>query len=95
MSDWQRARRLPVFVDEDQWRRAYAAAKETVQLLFSQGKIDVPSGPVNGSLDAVAVEIATAALRAAAQDDEGDISDLVGVHIDEIGSSTSKGQGRS
>lgn len=71
-----------MFVDEDQWARAFKAAQIQVDTLYAQGLIDVPGGSVNGTLHRVAVEIATAALRAAAQDDEGDISDVPGVHID-------------
>ena len=78
-----------MIVDEDQWARAFNAAKSVVEVLYSQGKIDIPSGhPVNGSLHSVAVEIATAALRAAARDDEGDISEVSGVRIDEITNGT-------
>lgn len=86
MSELERVGRLPVFVDEDQWARAYQAAKDTVELLFSQGLIEVPGGPAE--LTTVATRIATAALRAAAEDVSGDIGDVPGVHIDEIGNHT-------
>lgn len=80
----ERARRLPVYIDEEQWERAFKAAKQQVDHLYATGLIDVPSGPVNGKLHDAAVQIATAALRAAAQDDEGDISDVSGVHVDKV-----------
>lgn len=82
MSELQRARRLPVFIDEDQWSRAFEAAKWQVDLLYSAGLIDVPSGSVNGRLHDAAVQIATAALRAAAQGDEGDIAEVPGIRVD-------------
>ena len=70
-----------MFIDEEQWSRAYEAAKQQVEVLYSTGKIEIPLGGVNGTLRDVAVQIATAALRAAAQDDSGDIGDLPGVHV--------------
>jgi len=90
MSELQEVRRLPVFVDEDQWERAVKAAESELELLYSQGMIDVPTGPVNGTLHRVAVSIARRALVAASAP-EGDISELPGVHIDEIGSQTATG----
>jgi hypothetical protein len=80
----ERARRLPVFIDEEQWSRAFKAAKRQVDILYANGLIDVPSGPVNGKLHEAAVKIATAALRAAAQDDDGDVGDLPGVRVEEM-----------
>ena len=73
-----------MFIDEEQWSRAFDAARAQVETLYTQGLIDVPCGRVNGTLAKVAVQIATAALRAAAQDDEGDLTDLPGVSIDEV-----------
>ena len=70
-----------MFIDEGQWSRAFEAAQLQVETLYSQGLIEVPHGKVNGTLRAVAIKIATAALRAAAQDDEGDIGDLPGVEV--------------
>jgi len=90
VSGLERVGRLPVFIDEGQWSRAFEAAKRQVDTLYSQGLIDVPTGRVNGSLHRAAIEIATAALRAAAQDDEGDISDVGGVTVSQITNSTAK-----
>ena len=84
MTELQRVRRLPVFIDEEQWSRAFKAAMEQVDALYSSGVIDVPHGKVNGTLHHIAVKIATAALRAAAQDDDGDISDVPGVQVAQI-----------
>ena len=72
-----------MYVDEDQWERAVKAAESELELLYSQGMIDVPTGPVNGTLHRVAVSIARRALLAATEP-EGDVSDLPGVRIDEI-----------
>jgi hypothetical protein len=82
----ERARRLPVFIDEEQWERAFKAAKLQVDQLYASGQIDVPSGCVSGRLHAAAIQIATAALRAAAQDDVGDIGDgeLEGVTVSQV-----------
>lgn len=77
-----------MFIDEDQWSRAFEAAKTQVEALYSQGLIDVPMGhAVNGTLHRAAVAIATAALRAASAP-VGDIGDgeLPEVHIDEVDS---------
>jgi hypothetical protein len=90
MHELQRARRLPVFIDEEQWSRAYEAAYAQVEALYCQGKIEIPHGKVNGTLRAVAVQIATAALRAAAQDDEGDLSEVPGVSVAQIANHTAK-----
>lgn len=79
-----------MFIDEDQWSRAFEAAYAQVETLYCQGKIEIPHGKVNGTLRAVAVQIATAALRAAAQDDEGDISQVPGVAVAQISSHTRK-----
>ena len=80
-----------MFIDEDQWSRAYAAAKAQVETLYAQGLIDVPTGNVvNGTLHRAAVEIATAALRAAAQDDEGDIAEVSGVRVAHIPNDTTR-----
>lgn len=77
-----------MFIDEEQWSRAFEAAKDQVETLYSQGLIDVPTGNVvNGTLHRAAVAIATAALRAASAP-EGDITELPGVQIDEIGNPT-------
>ena len=70
-----------MFIDEEQWSRAFEAARTQVEALYTSGVIEVPHGGVNGTLHRVAVQIATAALRAAAQDDEGDIEDVAGVQI--------------
>lgn len=70
-----------MFIDEEQWSRAYSAAKDQVEALYTSGVIEIPTGKVNGTLHRVAVQIATAALRAAAQDDEGDLGDVPGVRI--------------
>lgn len=78
-----------MFIDEEQWSRAYDAAKNEVEALYARGLIDVPTGHVvNGTLHTAAVQIATAALRAAAQDDEGDVSSLPGVRVAQIRNST-------
>lgn len=73
-----------MFIDEEQWSRAFEAAKVQVEALYTSGVIEVPHGGVNGTLAHVAVQIATAALRAAAQDDEGDISGVAGVSVAQI-----------
>lgn len=88
MSELERVGRLPVFVDEDQWARAFQAARQQVEVLYAQGVVDVPSGNVACTLRRIAVAIASAAVRAAAQDDTGDIEDVPGVTVDEIGSYT-------
>jgi len=74
-----------VIIDETQWERAFSAAKSEVELLYSQGLIDVPTGPVNGTLHRIAVCIARRALVAASAP-EGDVSELPGVHIDDVSS---------
>jgi hypothetical protein len=85
VSELERVGRLPVFVDEEQWSRAFEAAKIKVDTLYTQGLIDVPTGRVvNGTLHLAAVQIATAALRAAAQDAEGDIGELPGVTVSRV-----------
>lgn len=84
MSELERVGRLPVFIDEAQWERAYRAAMDEVEALYTCGRIEVPGGKVNGTLRDVAVKIATAALRAAAQDDEGDITELPGVAVAQV-----------
>lgn len=81
MSELERARRLPVIIDEEQWSRAFTAAMLQVEHLYNSGVIEVPHGKVNGTLRSVAIEIATAALRAAAQDEEEDISTMPGVSV--------------
>lgn len=74
-----------MFIDEEQWSRAFRAAMKQVDALYSAGVIDIPAGKVNGTLHRVAVQIATAALRAAAQEDsEGDLSDIPGVQVAQI-----------
>ena len=72
-----------MFIDEEQWSRAYSAAVAQAEALYCAGKLELPSGKVNGSLRKIAIEIATAALRAAAQDDQGDITDgdIPGVQV--------------
>ena len=77
-----------MFIDEAQWERAFRAAMEQVEALYSCGRIEIPHGKVNGTLRDVAVQIATAALRAAAQDDEGDVGDLPGVEVAQIPNGT-------
>jgi hypothetical protein len=84
VSELERVGRLPVFVDEEQWSRAFEAARIQVDTLYTQGLIDVPTGRVNGTLHLAAVQIATAALRAAAQDAEGDIGELPGVTVSHV-----------
>lgn len=85
MSELQEGRRLPVFIDEEQWSRALEAAKSEVESLYSQGLLEVPAaGPVNGTLHRIAVSIARRALVAASAP-ESDISELPGVTIDEVG----------
>lgn len=79
-----------MFIDEEQWERAFKAAMEQVEALYSCGRIEVPHGKVNGTLRDVAVKIASAALRAAAQDDEGDIGDVPGVRVAQIHNGTAK-----
>ena len=73
-----------MFVDEDQWARAFKAAKTEVDLLIASGEISVPETWGDIAKTGLAHRIAAAALRAAARDDEGDIRDLPGVHIDQI-----------
>jgi hypothetical protein len=90
VSELQRVRRLPVFIDEEQWERAFKAAMAQVDALYTCGKIDIPHGRVNGTLRDIAVSIATAALRAAAQDDEGDISEVSGVQVAQMPNGTTK-----
>jgi hypothetical protein len=80
MSDLQEGRRLPVFIDEDQWRHAFAAAKDEVEALECAGLL-LPQ--TADSRRIIATRIATAALRAASSA-EGDISELPGVSIDEV-----------
>lgn len=80
-----------MFIDEEQWSRAFKAAMQQVEILYSTGKIEIPHGKVNGPLRDVAVQIATAALRAAAQDDEGDVGDLPGVMVARIPNRIPKG----
>lgn len=77
-----------MFIDEEQWSRAFEAAMQQVEILYSTGKIEIPHGKVNGTLRDVAVQIATAALRAAAQDDEGDIGEVAGVSVAQVSHST-------
>lgn len=77
-----------MFIDEEQWSRAFEAAIEQVNALYTLGKIEIPHGKVNGTLRDVAVQIATAALRAAAQDDEGDIGEVAGVRVAQMPNST-------
>ena len=79
-----------MFIDEEQWERAYQAAMEQVEILYSCGKIEIPHGKVNGTLREIAVQIATAALRAAAQDAEGDIVEVPGVQVAQISNGTGK-----
>lgn len=81
-----------MFVDEDQWRRAFTAAKNEVELLVASGEISVPDTFGDLAKTGLAHRIAAAALRAAAQDDEGDIGDVAGVHIDQIRNHTRKGR---
>jgi hypothetical protein len=90
VSELQRARRLPVFIDEEQWSRAFEAAKTQVESLVARGILYFDGGVKEWH--AAAVAIATAALRAAAQDDEGDITDLPGVAVAEIGNHTANYQ---
>ena len=74
-----------MFVDEDQWSRAYAAAKAEVELLSNtDGMPELTPWQRNR----LAVRIATVALRAAAQDDSGDISTVPGVSVAEIDNHT-------
>lgn len=85
MSELQEGRRLPVFIDEEQWSRALEAAKSEMEALYSRGEVDIPSGMgVNGTLHRIAVSIARRALVAASAP-ESDISELPGVTIDEVG----------
>lgn len=90
MQELERARRLPVFIDEEQWSRAFKAAMEQVDALYSAGVIEIPTGKVNDTLHRIAVQIATAALRAAAQDEEGDLSEVPGVSVAQIANHTAK-----
>lgn len=82
-----------MFVDEDQWRRAFEAAKNEVDLLIASGEMTVPDTWGNLAKTGLAHRIASAALRAAAQDDEGDIGDVAGVRIDEIRNHTRSNDG--
>lgn len=70
-----------MFVDEDQWARAYTAARNEVEALECSGLL-LPQTWESRTL--IATRIATAALRAAARDDEGDISELPGVSVDQV-----------
>jgi hypothetical protein len=88
VSELERVGRLPVFVDEEQWSRAFHAARDEVSVLEGQGLL-LPQTRESRTL--IAHRIATAALRAAAQVDEGDIGELPGVtvsHVDEIANHT-------
>lgn len=92
MSELERVGRLPVFIDEEQWSRAYEAARQEVAVMVSSYTVPYLSPQQQASL---ATRIATAALRAASQADDGDIGDLPGVtvsHVDEIRSQTSKSE---
>lgn len=75
-----------MFIAEEQWSRAYEAAKAEVALLSSTDGL--PPMPV-AVANRLAIRIATVALRAAAQDDIGDIGDVPGVHVQHIDTSTS------
>ena len=88
MSELERVGRLPVFIDEEQWSRAFDAAKREMRVLYHATDATIPSA---ADLDSLATRIATAALRAAAQEDVGDVAELPGVtvsHIDETPSHT-------
>lgn len=76
-----------MFIDEDQWSRAFAAAKAEVEALECAG-ILLPQTPESRRI--IATRVATASLRAASAP-VGDVADLPGVHIDEIGSHTATG----
>lgn len=72
-----------MYVDEDQWARAYEAALNEVELLVAQEELHIPCTGKR----AIAIRIATAAVRAAAAEPQtGDITEVPGVHIDEIAS---------
>lgn len=70
-----------MYVDEDQWARAYEAALNEVELLVAQEELHI----LCAGKRTIAIRIATAAVRAAAIEPQtGDITDVPGVHIDEI-----------
>lgn len=79
-----------MFVDEEQWARAYAAARYEVAVLEGQGLL-LPQTAHSRSL--IATRIATAALRAAAQDSDGDVTELPGVTVSRIDEETIRYRG--
>jgi hypothetical protein len=90
VSELERVGRLPVFVDEEQWSRAFDAARQEVGVMVSSYAVPYLSPQQQTSL---ATRIASAALRAAAQDDGGDIEEVPGVtvsHVGEIPNQTDK-----
>ena len=89
MSELERVGRLPVFVDEEQWARAFEAAKHEMRILYHSTNATIPS---TADLDSLAVRIATAALRAAAQDADEDISTLPGVSVAQMPNQTTNYQ---
>jgi hypothetical protein len=85
VSELERVGRLPVFVDEEQWSRAFDAAyHELKTVVHSQLYGGDPLGSDPNVLKALSTRIATAALRAAAQDAEGDIGELPGVTVSHV-----------
>ena len=74
-----------MFIDEDQWSRAYEAARYEIAVLEGQGLLLPQTGE---SRTLLAHRIATAALRAAARDEEGDIGEVSGVQVAQISNHT-------
>lgn len=85
MQELERARRLPVYLDVEQWDRAFKAARYEVARLEGEGLL-LPQTKESRTL--LANRIATAALRAAAQDEEGDLSEVPGVQVAQIANHT-------
>ena len=73
-----------MYVDEDQWDAAFKAARDEVEALECAGVL-LPQ--THESRRTIATRVASAALRAATAP-TGDVRDLPGVRIDEIGSHT-------
>ena len=76
-----------MFIDEEQWSRAFQAARYEIAVLEGQGLLLPQTGE---SRTLLAHRIATAALRAAARDEEGDIGDgdVAGVRVQQISNHT-------
>jgi hypothetical protein len=80
-----------VYVDEDQWDAAFKAARLELEALECAGLL-LPQTPESRRI--IATRVAAAAVRAASAP-AGDVADLPGVHIDEIGSHTATATDRA